>query len=635
MDLITIDYETHGIVGNPVVTPPKPVGCAIWVPGSEPKYYSWGHPEFAEGDPRWPKGSKNDTTWDEFHQYLTRIKECGMPVLMHNAAFDVSVQNEYFCNARYSWINEGWSKVHDTLYLVFLADPYAPSFSLKPSADRYLGMAPSEQDDLYKWILAHVPEATPKTCGAFIALAPSELVGRYAIGDVVRTRKLFDLLHARIVEQGMEKAYDRERRLLPTLLAATQRGIRLDRDLLDWHKGVYEECLATTQERLCLRLGAGPEIFDNDEAMANALERSGAVTEWVLTPKSGKRSMSKDNLKIVIPEIKILMDYKSNLETCLQTFMRPWLEYSRNDRRLRPNWNQVRQARNDYSTKGTRTGRLSSDSPNFQNVPTTFEDALGNALPVPDGLHQLPKLRQYCLPEDGHVWVKRDFSSQEIRILAHFEDGSLCAAYHNNPNLDPHQMARELIRGMVGVEYARPTIKITGFSIIYGTGGPGLSGQLGCPVQEAYEIKRAYLDAMPGIRSLMQDVQQRGRNGEAIRTWGGRLYLAEPPKLIDGRYRDFAYKLLNYLIQGSAADQTKESINDWADNHHWEESFVATVHDEINISVPREEAARGMQSLKVAMDADRFDVPMRSEGFVGENWAELKEWDDEQGTYKN
>jgi DNA polymerase I-like protein with 3'-5' exonuclease and polymerase domains len=617
MDLATIDFETEAIVGNPIINPPRPVGCSIWMPDEEPVYYSWGSLH-----------NDNNISFDQFHQYLARIIDSGIPMLFHNATFDISVWNSFFCNAQVPWINQGWKKIHDTLYLLFLADPYSATFSLKPSADRYLGLAPDEQTKLYEWIMANVPECTSiKEAGAYISRAPFHLVAPYAIGDVVRTRKLFDLLYSQIVDQGMEPAYDRERRLLPTLLQATKRGIRLDRPLLAGHTEAYESCLIECENRLTGILGEN--AFASDGALADALEACGAVENWVLTPKSGKRSMSKDNLVITRPDVKILMDYRSNLQTCLQTFMRPWLKFSELDGRLHPNWNQVRQSRNDKGdSKGTRTGRLSSDSPNFQNVPTEFVDATGAPLPVPDGLHPLPQIRRYCLPEEGHVWLKRDFSSQEIRILAHFEDGSLCEAYRANPDLDPHQMAMELIAQMIGILYARKKIKITGFSIIYGTGGPGLAGQLGCPVDEARSIKAAYLDAMPGVRDLMWDVQARGKRGEAIRTWGGRLYLAEPAKIINGQWRDFAYKLLNYLIQGSAADQTKESINDWEDSRNWESIFLATVHDEINISAPKASCDEHMRILRLAMDKDRFDVPMRSEGFIGENWADLKEYDD-------
>jgi DNA polymerase I-like protein with 3'-5' exonuclease and polymerase domains len=122
----------------------------------------------------------------------------------------------------------------------------------------------------------------------------------------------------------------------------------------------------------------------------------------------------------------------------------------------------------------------------------------------------------------------------------------------------------------------------------------------------------------------MDDVQARGKAGQPIRTWGGRIYYVEPSKTVNGRWMDFAYKLLNYLIQGSAADQTKESINDWWDARLGPEVFMATVHDEVNISAPKDRAVECMRILRECMNKDRFDVPVLSEGFIGPNWADLE-----------
>lgn len=618
-DPITVDFETEAIVGNPIVNPPKAVGYAVWVPGQEPTYLAFGHP------------TNNNCDYGHAHEYLTKLRDSGRELLFHSAGFDISVWDHGFCNARWIPKYTTWNRFHDTMYLLFLDNPYSNSLSLKPNADKYLGMAPDEQTELYDWIVSNVAGAARKTAGAYISLAPGDLVGRYAIGDVVRTRKLFDHLYSKIAEAGMVEAYDRERRLFLHTLHATQRGIRIDRHTLEHHESVYSWCHAKSEQMLAERLGCSIEALQSDESLADALENSGAVTEWTLTPKSRKRSMSRDNLKIVVPEVKILMDYHGALGTCLSTFMRPWLEFSAADGRVHPNWNQVKQPRNENgggngrNNKGTRTGRLSSDSPNFQNVPTEFESATGDPLPIPTGLHKLPEMRRYCLPEDGHVWLKRDFSSQEIRILAHFEDGSLCEAYRANPKLDPHQMALDMIQTMIGVTYARKEIKITSFSIIYGSGVTGLSVQLGRGYGDAFEIKEAYLSAMPGVRTLMQGVQARGKSGQPIRTWGGRIYHKEPSKEVKGRIMEFSYKLLNYLIQGSAADQTKEALIDWHENRDWETVFLATVHDEINISAPKDNWKPQMSRLTGCMNRDRFDVPMLSEGFQGPNWADLQE----------
>lgn len=608
---IIVDFETDGIIGNPIINPPKPCGVAIKWPGHASNYFAWGHP------------TNNNCSAQHGAAALDQVIKSGLPVCFQNAGFDIRVWSKYFDESY--WDRFDWRSVHDTLYLVFLADPYAPSFSLKPSAERWLNLPPNEQDEVKAWILTNVPEAGLTDWAAYISRAPGDLVGKYGCGDTDRTDGLYRMLLPRIVEQGMGAAYDRERRMFPITYNATIRGIRCDRDRLLADTTQYTQALDQAEDRLCRSVGITRyQLEDDEEALKDGLEHCGAVTEWVLTPKSKKRSIAQDNLRIINPEIRGLLDYRGALKTCLQTFMRPWLEHSRVDGRLHPNWNQVRQAKGDFHSKGARTGRLSSDDPSVMNIPTEWEYRDGTPMPVPAGLLPYPIVRSYMLPEVGHVWCKRDFSGQEFRILAHFEDGALKQAYVSDPNMDPHTLAKEMILALVGMQMSRQGAKITGFSIVYGSGGPGLSKNLHVPVDEARRFKSAYLAAMPGVADLMQDVQTRGRTGLGVRTWGGRVYFSEPPKLVGGQMRDFHYKLLNYLIQGSAADQTKDCINEWDDHRGHEAVFLATVHDEINISAPAESADVHMAFLRTVMERDRFDVPFKTDGFVGPNWAALE-----------
>jgi DNA polymerase I len=608
IDPITLDFETQGIVGNPIYKPPAPVGVAVWVPGMEPTYLAWGHL------------TENNCTYSEGIQYARKIiVDSGRPVLFHNAPFDLAVLDGALGFGT-TWRNSEWNRYHDTQYLVFLDDPYAATLSLKPSANRYLGMPPDEQDALRDWILSNCHEATEKDWGFYIARAPGELVGRYAIGDVVRTRKLFDLLHQKIVSRGMQAAYDRERRLMPVLYGSSHRGIRVAREKLEEDYVQYSRTLDTADTRLRELLKVPGLDFGKRGAMAEALGDAGYVTEWSLTP-TGKKSTSKKTLRINDPEVDALVRYRGALNTCLSTFMGPWLELSHEDSRLHTSWNQVRTVERD--SRGTQTGRLSSNSPNFQNVPTEFD------LVVPEGLLPLPLMRRYLLPEPGHVWLKRDFSSQEVRILAHYEDGGLCRSYISDADFDPHQRAKEMIYDSVNLELHRKFVKIVAFSIIYGAGVPGVQRQLGqkgfvCDYDEAKRVRDAYLDAVPDVKALVREIQQVGRSGNCIRTWGGREYYSEPAKVVDGRMRSFEYKLLNYLIQGSAADQTKQSIIDWNEQRRWDAVFLATVHDEINVSAPADEWESHMSVLRGAMNADRFDVPFKSEGFKGENWEDIE-----------
>lgn len=620
--IVTVDFETEATPENSITHPPKPVGVSIKWPGQAPNYFAWEHP------------CENNCTAENAMEALDQVYDSGAPILFLNSGFDISVWSTLTCDSAFAFRmgNFDWRRIHELMYLIFFRDPYSPNLQLKPNAVRWLGMPSTEQDELYDWIVKNVPGATKSTAGQYICKAPGKLTGRYANGDTIRTESLYQLLYDYVVQNGMLIAYERERRLFPICLAATRRGIPVDYLTLCNDEHVYTNALQDARKRIGKILDCPPEVMDSDETFADALERAGAVTEWVLTEKDRKRSLAADNLKIVNPELKTLYEYYAAVEKTVTTYMRPWIQFAAQDHRVHTIWNQVRQSKGEYKSKGARTGRLSSDTPALMNVTTKFENKDGSPMAVPPGLPPFPIMRRYCKPEKGHVWLKRDVSSQEVRILAHFENGALAEAYRGNPALDPHMTAKDMIRAVVGMMLSRFAAKTTGLSVIYGTGGPGLAKNLHVTKTEAYAIKDAYLITFPGVKELMDDVQKRGRAGIPIKTWGGRLYLAEPSKEHknpDGStyYQQFYYKLLNYLIQGSAADQTKDIICEWDEGRHYDDVFLLTVHDEADISAELGRWKKAMAWLKECMDRDRFDVPMRSEGLKGPNWHDLVEVD--------
>ena len=593
-DLITIDFETEAIVGNPLLNPPSPhtgSGGVSIKDGEQPSVYYTGQ---------------------EMLEQMKKAYASGRPLLFMNAPFDLMVAEKHL-----GLEMPEWERIHDVQYLVFLKNPHAASLALKPSAETYLGLPPEEQDELHDWIVANIPEAKKSNAGAFITQAPLPLVEKYARKDTDITYELFKHLYPDLPVEP----YDRERELMPILVRATQHGVRVNTAALN---ATLDQCRAAQErcENLIIgKLGGSQFNVHSGAELARALDAAGAVSNWVLTP-TGKKSTAKDNLlkSIDDPELAQLLMYTSAMQTCIGTFIEPWLEKSAADGRLHPNWNQVRQPKGS-GAKGTRTGRMSSDDPNFQNVPNAFD------FDIHKDLVAMPRMKDFVLPEEGHTWLKRDFSGQEMRILAHFEEGELMKAYIDNPDLDPHGMVQGMIKDMIGKEFPRKFVKETGFGMIYGMGAPGLAKKIGCDAATARDLQSSYKVALPGVGKLQGITKNRGKTGRPIRTWGGREYYAEEPKIIGGRYRSFEYKLTNYLIQGSAADQSKQALIDWhngkGDNH----IFMTIVHDEINISAPIDEAPEAMEWLRQSMDKERFDVPFRSDSFRGETWGSIEEYE--------
>ena len=132
----------------------------------------------------------------------------------------------------------------------------------------------------------------------------------------------------------------------------------------------------------------------------------------------------------------------------------------------------------------------------------------------------------------------------------------------------------------------------------------------------------------PGLKQMYRDMKMRAMSKEPIRTWGGREYYCEEPRVVGGRIQEYDYKLVNVLIQGSAADCTKEAIIRLYRSKPKLHKLLLNVHDQLTSSVPEKNAPIEMKRMKVHMESIEFDVTMLTEGSMSkENWASLKDTD--------
>jgi DNA polymerase-1 len=596
--------------------PPVPVGVSIIFPGKKPSYYSWGHK------------SENNCTFREARYALEKAWKSKDGVLCHNSKFDVAVATTHMGMPMLDW-----SHIHDSMFLIFLDDPHSPDLKLKPASERLLGMPAEEQDAIRQWCIDNkLMPKNAKEFGHLIYMAPGKLVGKYANGDTIRTLKLFKLLHPRVLERGMEEAYDRERRLLPVLLKNETQGVPVDYKLMKADDAKYEAAGELVDKWLRNQLKVGKDFnLDSDEQLADALVmRKKAKNELFLLTPGGARSVAKDSLIGAVTDKKVLtaLQYRSRHSTAYGTFLHPWfLEATACGGIVHPSWNQVRQAGHGKDTAGARTGRLSASR--FMNVPKEFKqrETGKNAYAHPShiaGLPELPFMRFYMAPFKGEVWCKRDYMQQELRVLGHFGDGELQEQFGLHPGLDVHDLAAKLINERFGLKVTRDDTKTIGFGLLYGMGLGALAERLDVDINTAKKIKAAYLAIFPELEALQDDLKDYAAAGEPLTTWGGRQYFCEEPKFVKSRNRvcTFEYKMLNYLIQGSSADCTKEALIRY-DEAKVHGKFLLTVHDEINISVPKQHVKSEMQLLREVMASVEFDVPMLSDGSTGPNWGAL------------
>lgn len=627
-----IDFETLGIEGRPKY-PPMPVGVSIKYPGKKAHYYAFGHP------------TKNNSTYGEARAALVKAYACKGGVLFQNGKFDVDVAEVHM-----GLPIPAWDKIHDTLFLLFLDDPHQIELGLKPSAARLLNLPPEEQDAVAEWLIANQPVSGVKISkskqsehyfGRYVCMAPGDLVGKYANGDVERTEKLFNLLWPKTVERGMKVSYDRERELMPILLEMERRGLPVDLPRLRKDVRLYSDFRVQVEAWIMKAIKAPADInLDSGAQLVDAM-LAAKKCDPALMPRTptGKYQTNKDALLLGVTDKVLLamLKYRAQLKTSLGTFMGPWLNMAEaSGGFIHTTWNQTKSAEGGGAI-GTRTGRLSATW--FMNIPKEFtpifdhEDP-GKKLPKCPikGLPTLPLVRGYITPFKGHVLIDRDYSQQEPRILAHFDGDQLMAAYLANPWIDFHDYARDELEKM-GKVYGRKQVKNTNLGLIYGMGLGTLAQKNDMSVEEAGDLKKAILTLYPGLKDMYKDMKLRARSNTPIRTWGGREYYCEAPKLVDGRVREFDYKMVNVLIQGSAADCTKEAlirfrkaIRENGKDGEW--FILLNVHDQLTASVPKKDLKQAMEILRACMESVEFDVPILSEGSVSSTtWADLKDFD--------
>jgi DNA polymerase-1 len=445
----------------------------------------------------------------------------------------------------------------------------------------------------------------------------------------------------------------RELRIVRIKLEMEREGIRTATKKLRRDVGRFEQAAEELESRIKRSLHVTkkyesecPKGFFNigsSTQLVEAMESAGKVDEWIYTAPTknfpeGQPSTKIENLQKVCTDKRLILNLgmRSVLSTYLSTFIKPWIEIGETtDGYIYPTFNQVRSTdeHGNRGTKGTKTGRPSSSNPNLNNIPADVEESKNRdvLIALAEYLRKFKLnfvgLRDYLIPDEGCVFLDRDYNQQELRILAHYEDGELLESYLEDPDFDIHDFAMELIHEQMGILFPRKSIKIIGFSIVYGSGILHLSIGLDCPYSEAKKIKAAYLNAIPGIKDLNRELKKLARQDKPLRTWGGRLYYCEEPSFRKGRFTSYEYKMLNLLIQGGAADITKQAmiqVNDACSGR-----IVAQVYDEILICTDIAKAEKDMKAMKTAMEDIDLDVPLPTDGTWSKvSWGRMKKWRD-------
>jgi DNA polymerase-1 len=267
-----------------------------------------------------------------------------------------------------------------------------------------------------------------------------------------------------------------------------------------------------------------------------------------------------------------------------------------------------------YGQTGTSTGRLSSDSPNLQNIPIKTERGrqIRKAFEVSEGYETL---------------LTADYSQIEMRIMAHLsEDEGLIEAFNTGEDLHRFVGAR-----LYGVEpkdvtsAMRSKVKAMSYGLVYGLSEYGLAKQLRISNAEAKQLMADYFARFGGVKRYLATVVDVAKTeGFTTTTYGRRRPFDDLNSKIFQLRENARRAALNAPIQGTAADIMKLAMNQIAQAIQAQglrSRMLLQVHDELVFEVAPGELET-LQALVVNLMSTvvELSVPLEVHVGTGANW---------------
>lgn len=488
-----------------------------------------------------------------------------------------------------------------------LLDAYARSYSLDTLSLKY-GHVGKHDQEIIEWCNARGLKGPPQK---HLYLMPFEIVERYALGDVEETDNVYLAQESELKAQGLEQILGIEMGLLPLLLQMRKQGIRVNEQRRqsvseELTQGYYSTLRAFEKKYNC----AGVNINSGSDL----LEIFKANDIPVIYTAKGNASFSKESLALIDHEITKEIEEIRGYKTVINNFVNGSLVDYQVDGRIHANFQPMRS--DDH---GTVTGRFACLDPNLQQIPAKKEK-------------HGDQIRDILIPEEDCWYGAPDYSQIEYRILMHFASGpgaeEVRQMFINNPKTDYHQVVVD----MTGLD--RKHAKNFNFGSIYCMGKDTMRKKFGFSVEQCDTLTEQYYGMMPFIKPTRNAIINTAKKRSYLRTVLGRRARVSPEIKAQGG----EYKLVNYLIQGSAADVMKKGMYDAYNAGVFDVLMPhITVHDELGVSVPK--TVEGIEAYKelvhIMESCITLDVPLRVDCDLGNSFGDLTEHVDLDGTISN
>ena len=430
----------------------------------------------------------------------------------------------------------------------------------------------------------------------------------YAAEDADITLQLNDCLSEKLQQAGrLNEVYQEiELPLVEVLLKLEQNGVLIDQAMLEKQGVEVDHQLGEIETSVYEQAG---EVFNlsSPRQIQAILYDKLELPVLRKTPK-GQPSTAEDVLEELSSNYEIprlILEHRS-----LNKLKTTYIDKLPNEINAKTG-----RVHTSYQQAVAATGRLSSTSPNLQNIP--IRTAQGR------------RIREAFIAQPGKRILALDYSQIELRIMAHLSaDESLLNAFEHG--LDVHRATAAEVFGSnldAVSDEQRRAAKAINFGLIYGMSAFGLGKQLNIGRNEAQQYVDTYFERYPGVRSYMEETKTLAREQGYVETvFGRRLHLPD----INARnavQRQYAERTaINAPMQGTAADIIKRAM---ITVHHWliedgdRAKMIMQVHDELVFELDEADVERCRQKISQLMTgAASLSVVLEVDSGVGLNWNE-------------
>ncbi len=274
----------------------------------------------------------------------------------------------------------------------------------------------------------------------------------------------------------------------------------------------------------------------------------------------------------------------------------------------------TRRVHTNFNQTGTVTGRLSSFSPNLQNIPVRSEKG--------------KLIRQAFVAPEGKVLLSVDYSQIDLRVLAH-ESGDEALINAFKQAKDIHLQTASEVFGVAPeavTKEMRSGAKAINFGIVYGQGPMALSETLGISMAQAKAYIDAYFARYATVKTWINQTAEQARKAGYVKTMFGHIRYLPEFEAGSANLTSFANRAaVNTVVQGGSSDIIKKAMIDiFSSGILGETALLLQVHDELIFEVPSGKIKQTAAFVKEKMEqAVKLKVPLLAQAKAGRNWNEM------------